>query len=142
MERTPHADPELIAKLRDVFSAGPPLRLAVLFGSAALGRRRPDSDLDVAILTGDPLDIGRARDLIADLARAADADVDLVSIDEAPTLLKWRIAVHGVPIAEAPSGEFVRFQARAASEYLDFAPALAHHGEIFRRRLVEEGSPR
>ena len=142
MERTHGADPELIAKLRGVFDTGPPLRLAVLFGSAAVGRRRPDSDLDVAILTDDPLDLGRTRDLIAELARAADADVDLVTIDEAPTLLKWRIAVHGIPITEAPPGEFVRFQARAASEYLDFAPALEYHGEIFRRRLVEEESPR
>jgi predicted nucleotidyltransferase len=142
MERTHGADPELIAKLRGVFGAAPPLRLAVLFGSAALGRRRPDSDLDVAILTDGPLESDRTRDLIADLAGAADADVDLVSIDQAPTLLKWRIAVDGIPLKEATPGEFARFQARAASEYLDFAPALAYHGEIFRRRLVEEESPR
>ena len=136
------ADPVLIARLGAVLRAGPPLRLAVLFGSAAVGRRRPDSDVDVAILTADPIDADRARDFIVDLARAAEADVDLVDIDQAPTLLKWRIAVHGVPIVEAAHGEFARFRARAASEYIDFAPALAYHGERFRRRLVEEGSSR
>ena len=70
---------------------------------------------------------------------AARAEVDLVRLDTASTLLKWQVATTGVPLSEISPGEFAKFQARAASEYIDFAPAFAYHGEIFRRRLVEQG---
>jgi predicted nucleotidyltransferase len=36
--------------LRRVLDVGPPLRLAVLFGSQARGRAHADSDVDVAVL--------------------------------------------------------------------------------------------
>jgi predicted nucleotidyltransferase len=101
----------------------PPLRLAVLFGSAAIGDTRPDSDVDVAILaSGDDLDDARERTLANDLTRAARCEVDLVRIERASTVLRWQIATKGVALIEAAPGEFARFRARAAAEYLDFEP--------------------
>ena len=44
----------------------------------------------------------------------------------------------GPLILEGTPGAFARFQARAASEYIEFAPAFAYHGETFRRRLIEQ----
>jgi len=76
------------------------------------------------------------------LALAAGAEIDLVDLAAASTLLKWQVATTGVPLVEAPPGEFARFRARAAAEYIDFAPALHHHGEIFRQRLTEQGRTR
>jgi predicted nucleotidyltransferase len=129
---------ELVARLREVLHREWPLRLAVLFGSAASDRRRDESDVDVAIL---PLAAGWSesveRDLHLALTRAARADVDLVDIERAPTLLLWEIATTGRALVERP-GEFAQFRARAAAEYIDFAPAFAHYGEIFRRRLIEQ----
>jgi predicted nucleotidyltransferase len=131
---------ELIARLRAALLAGPPLRLAILFGSAAAGKARPGSDVDVAILApASGLDRRAEFDLHRALALAAGAEVDLVRIDHASTLLKWRIGTTGQPLLETAPGEFARFRARAASEYIDFAPALLHHGELFRRRLMEAG---
>jgi hypothetical protein len=133
-------DSNLIANLQDALRDGPPLRLAVLHGSAAAGASRADSDVDIAILPGPGgLDAAAESALLARLARAGGADVDLVRLD-APlsTLLKWRIAITGVPLFESQPGEFARFRAEAASEYIDFAPALAYHGEIFRRRLAAQ----
>jgi hypothetical protein len=54
--------------------------------------------------------------------------------------LRWQVAKDGIALAEATPGEFARFRARAASEYIDYAPAAAHYGEIFRRRLVEQAA--
>jgi predicted nucleotidyltransferase len=130
---------ELVARLREVLRGDWPLRLAVLFGSAASDRQRDGSDVDVAIL---PLAPGWSesveRDLYLALTRAARRDVDLVDIERAPTLLLWEIATAGRALIEHRPGEFARFRARAASEYIDFAPAFDHYGEIFRRRLIEQ----
>jgi len=133
---------DLVAALRQVLVAGPPLLLAVLFGSAAKGRMRVDSDVDVAIEPRKALTDSELQSLTGALALAASVDVDLILIDSAPTLLRWQIATRGMPLVEHNPGEFARFRARAAAEYIDFAPALAHHGEIFRRRLVEQGRAR
>jgi predicted nucleotidyltransferase len=135
---------ELFEPLRRVLSQGPPLDLAVLFGSAATGSSRPDSDLDVAVLPATSgLDASDGADLCRRLALAGGADVDLIRLDgPLSTLLRWEIATTGVPILEASPGIFARFRAAAAAEYIDFAPALAYHGEVFRRRLVEQGRAR
>ncbi len=132
--------PDLVERLQAVLRQGPPVRLAVLFGSTVRGGTRPDSDVDVAILpAGAGLDDEDELALARELTLAARAEVDLVRLDTASTLLKWQVATTGVPLTEISPGEFAKFQARAASEYIEFAPAFAYNGEIFRRRLVEQG---
>ena len=134
------ASPELVERLQTALRKGPPVRVAVLFGSTVRGQIRPDSDVDIAILpAGAGLDDEDELALARELTLAARAEVDLVRLDTASTLLKWQVATTGVPLTEISPGEFVKFRARAASEYIEFAPALAYHGEIFRRRLVEQG---
>ena len=117
--------------------AGPELRLAMLFGSAAEGRLRPDSDVDIAIVPVDPqLTLAAELDLQASLARACGREVDLVRLDMAPTLVRWQVARNGHPLIEATAGEAARFQASASSEYIDFRPAFEAAAEAFRRRLA------
>ena len=135
------ADPVVIERLRAALRQYPTLNLAVLFGSVVAGTSRPDSDIDLAILPGDSgLDASTEATLCRDLERAGGTAVDLIRLDEsASTLLRWRIATTGVPLVEAQPGAFARFRAEAAAEYIEFAPALVHHGEVFRRRLIEHG---
>ncbi len=120
-----------------VLRAGPPLRLAMLFGSAARGELRAHSDLDLAILPQDSrLSLGAELGLQTALARAVGRNVDLVRLDLAPTLVRWQIARHGRPLLEAGPFEAARFVADAVGEYLDFAPAFDRAGELFRSRLA------
>jgi predicted nucleotidyltransferase len=133
-----HPDPDLVARLRAALRRCPPVRLAILFGSSISRRTRPDSDVDVAILTGDVepdylLEVTLSRELTL----AARTEVDLIRIENASTLLKWQIATGGVLLVERSPHELARFRARAASEYIEYAPALAYYGELFRRRLIE-----
>jgi len=133
----------LIERLRETLRAGAHVRLAVLFGSAASGNLRAESDIDIAILEGESA--LRESDELAlerELALAGRKEVHLVRLEGASTLLKWQVATKGVPLVEASPGEFARFRARAAAEYIEFAPALAHHGETFRRRLIAQGGGR
>ncbi len=129
---------ELLARLGAVLAARGGLRLAVLFGSGATGRLRPDSDLDVAVWPLSPAAELDDLSLQSELTLEAGREVDLVRIDHASTLLKWQIAKNAVSILEASPGELARFRAYAASEYADFAPTFEHHAERFRRRLIEQ----
>jgi predicted nucleotidyltransferase len=134
------ADPALIAQLRTVLDDVAGIRLAVLFGSAVSGRARPDSDVDIAVLgVAHELDDSAEGPFTRALSMAARRNVDLIRLERASTMLKWQIASKGVPLVERTVGEFARFRAGAASEYLDFAPAFSYHGEIFRRKLIEQG---
>ncbi len=136
-------DPMLMTRLQKALSTVPLLRLAVLFGSAASGRSRLDSDVDVAILLPES-DLDKAHELALarELTSAARREVDLLRLETASTVLKWQIATKGVLLVEGMPGEFARFCARAAAEYIEYAPALAYYGEVFRRRLMEHGHAR
>lgn len=128
---------QTLANVREVLRAGPPLRLAILFGSFARGEERPDSDLDVAILPADSaLALNAELDLQAALERACGRAVDLVRLDHASTLLRFRAAREGVLLSAEPAAEHSRFLAAAAAEHADFAPAFAVASERFRRALA------
>jgi predicted nucleotidyltransferase len=95
----------VIAAVRAVLQ-GRAVRLAVLFGSAARGAMRDDSDVDVGIL---PVDASMSLEtelaLQASLERALGRCVDLVRLDRADILTRWRVAREGAPVlAELPAG--------------------------------------
>lgn len=66
----------IVEALRKALRGRKDVRLALLFGSRARGRNRPDSDADVAVL-GRDLDLFA---LAANLSRAAGVEVDVVSL--------------------------------------------------------------
>lgn len=82
----------LIAALR---AAVPGLRALYLFGSAAAGELRDDSDVDVAVLADPPLEARRCLELAADLGVALQRDVDLVDLRTASTVLRAQVMETG-----------------------------------------------
>ena len=74
------------------------IQAAYLFGSAASGRTRTDSDLDLAVLLTRPISASRSLDyrlkLMTDLGAALHrSDVDVVILNDAPPLLAHRIQI-------------------------------------------------
>jgi predicted nucleotidyltransferase len=128
----------IVATIRRVLAGGPPVRLAVLFGSAARGTLRPDSDLDVGIVpTAAELSLAAELDLQARLERACARPVDLVRLDRASTLLRWEAARGAVLVVAHPPQEFPRFLARAGAEHAEFIEVYAPAAERYCRRLTE-----
>ena len=128
---------ELIANATRILQAGPPLRLAILFGSHAKGRARADSDADIAILPRDPaLGLNAELELAGQLVLALRREIDIVRIDHASTYLRWQIARDGIPLIADPAWELVRFRANAASEHADIAEGLERAAELFRLRIT------
>ena len=131
-------------RLRSALAGTSSLHLAVLFGSAARGTMRVDSDIDIGILPRDSeMPLAEELDLQLALCRVAGREVDLVRLDNAGTVLRFQIARDGRALFEAHPWAHSRFVAAAAAAYFDFAPALAIAQERFRRRLAaSSGSSR
>jgi len=66
--------------LKKALKAHSGLRLALLFGSCALGTQRPDSDVDVAVDMGGVMAAEQHVSLISDLALATGRAVDLIDL--------------------------------------------------------------
>jgi predicted nucleotidyltransferase len=99
----------------------PEVELAVLFGSAARGEGGRRSDLDVAVRLKDRSAPGLPR-LQVSLARATGREVDLVSLDASPPLLRFEIARDGVVLLERTPHAWADFRARAMIDWWDWAP--------------------
>jgi len=130
-------DPDVVRRLRAALASGPRLRLAVLFGSQAVGQGRTGSDFDVGVVPVDP-DLALADELAfaATLSGVIGAEVDLVRLDRDDPLLGREVAHKGVCLFEAEPGVFSAYRATAASRWVDFDETIAPHRERFLRRLA------
>ena len=127
----------LIELSSPVLDAGPPLRFAAIFGSAARGRLRPDSDVDIGIWpVDDQLSLLAEGALQSRIEDAVHRAVDLVRLDSAPTLLRYYVARDGMLVVATSPVEWPRFRARAMSDWCDFQPAYDAASRTFQARLA------
>lgn len=123
--------------LKAALAAGPPMRLVMLFGSAVSERMRADSDVDIAIWPVDEgLELAPELELQARLSAVCGREVDLVRLDRASTLLRWKVAQSGVCLLASPAVEEPRFRARAGIEHAELRVIRDPCAERFRRRLA------
>jgi predicted nucleotidyltransferase len=111
------------------------LAAVYIFGSAARGSARPDSDVDVGILYQHPPPAtlaGQPFELAAELSAALGRTVDVVAMNGAPVDLVKRILRDGVLAVERDRAARVAFEVRARNEYFDLLPFL----RLYRRRPV------
>jgi uncharacterized protein len=109
----------------------PAVLAAVVFGSAAAGRLRPESDLDLALLFAHddvPNDVA-ALDIRAALEQHTRRDIDLIVLNRAPTILAFQAAKKGRLIFCRDSHAYQRYVVHLISEYADF--------KIIRRPIEE-----
>ena len=91
-----------------------------LFGSVARGNGGPDSDVDVAVLYGRPVDAGLSR---LRLGRR----VDLVVLDHQPPDLVHRVLRDGLIVVENNRSARIGFEVRARNAYFDILPVLRRY---------------
>jgi len=116
------------------------VRFAYLFGSRAIGRHRPDSDADIAIMPDRPLDLLAEAGLADRLAQALRVPaVDLVDLRRAPLVLRGRVLTDGRLLYSADEPGRVAFEVRTRGEYFDFLPTQRAHRDNFLRRVAAKG---
>ena len=109
----------------------PGLELLLLFGSRARGDVHPGSDWDLGYLAGPEFD---PDDLLARLVLDLETDrIDLVNLDRANGLLRYRAAAEGSPLFESDPDRFARFWFEAVSFWCDMGPIIrAGYEEILK----------
>jgi predicted nucleotidyltransferase len=123
----------VIEALREALCGRKDVRLALLFGSRARGRARPDSDADVAVL-GKSLDLLR---LASDLSDAAGVEVDVVSLEDPGYPLLNVILREGLLLHEGERGAAAAWRARAWLQAETDRPWFERMRDAFLRRLAE-----
>ena len=130
---TPVAEKALVAALETERRVA----AAILFGSAARGTSRPDSDVDVAVLAaGAEAGASLARDLIdvlGTLGLAAGRDVHLVELARADPPLRRSVFAHGRVLFDRSEGRLRELEVRTLLECFD---------DEYLRRLIDEGHER
>jgi len=126
------------ARIEQELRGWPQIRFALLYGSRAHGRPRPDSDWDVAIYLDEALNgderLDLQRRIVAGLAPAVP--IDLVVLNGAPPLLGHR-ALCGERLFVRDRTLYTRYFVRTVAMALDQAPMARFHAEARRRRLQE-----
>ena len=120
-------DNTLIAFIREAI---PDLIALYRFGSSAKGGTRPDSDVDLAVLTPYPMPAVRRFELAQELAAQLHCDVDLVDLRTASAVMRMQVISTG-DCLDAPNGP-----ARREFEmyvYSDYARLNEERREILKR---------
>lgn len=131
-----NVDDPLVERLGKALSSLPEVELAYLFGSSASGRTRPESDLDVGILVDAPA-AANSRDTLARLFDRLGQVVpserlDIVLLNDAPSLLRHRVLSTGRLLFERGPEARVRFAIRTIRDYQD----MQIRREFFYRKRV------
>ena len=108
------------------------------FGSQAKGTARPDSDVDLAVLTHNPIPAMRRFELAQELAIQLHRDVDLVDLRSASTVMRMQVISTGTCLDapdESARREFEMYvysdYARLNEERRDILKRIAESGVVY-----------
>lgn len=117
----------IITKAQKYLSEQPDVVAAYLFGSAALGRLHPSSDIDFAVLFSPTFATQTARferrlELAIALEQLLKCPVEIVDIEGAPPFLFHQIRKNGKLIVDKGPQRRKTLEVAARRHYLDMLP--------------------
>ena len=134
--------PSDIEPLIEVFRQFPEIRAVYVFGSAATGKRRPDSDLDLAVLAGDESFQRRKLDVLTELTRQGFDNIDLVFLNTADTVTQYEAVRLNKLIYSTADFDRGSYYSKIVRLYLDFLPYLEVQRKAYKQRLLNSASMR
>lgn len=116
----------------------PELTALYVFGSTATGLRRPDSDVDLALLAAAPIRVVERVELQGELSDLVHAHVDLVDLRRASTVFQMQIVSKGAvlverdPVGRAVFEDFVfASYARLNEERREILEQVVREGRVY-----------
>jgi predicted nucleotidyltransferase len=115
------------------------VQAALLFGSRATGRARPESDIDVAVLLRQESPEGGTslQQLLGALSQELAADrLDVVILNTAPPALAFQVLKYGAVAFERDVRHLHRFRVRTYGAHADYEPVERFFREVIKRRAL------
>jgi uncharacterized protein len=128
-----HPDFEL---LKTVFAQFPQIQAVYLLGSLVSGRRRPDSDLDLAIISGNDRLGSEKLDILARLAREGFCNVDLVFLPKDDIVLQYEAVRMNNVVYQRFDFDSAAFYSIVIRRYLYFVPYLEVQRKAYKERIM------
>jgi predicted nucleotidyltransferase len=125
----------LVSRLAAALCGRKDVKLALLFGSQAQGRAHAGSDVDVAVLAPGVDLLG----LASDLGGAVNAEVDVVSVQDAPIPLLKELVEHAIVVHQSNGNEAAGWRARALIDLETDGPWYARMRDAWLLRVRERG---
>ena len=122
-------------ELTGALRARPEVVLALLYGSAADSRLRPDSDVDVAVSAGRALTPDERLEIHQDLCRGCRREVDLVDLETTGGPILHEICTTGVVLVKRQPAVFGALIVRMLDYHTDMMPAIRRIWQQRRERL-------
>ena len=110
-------------KIKEVLANHPYIGLAVLFGSHAIGRQSPFSDIDIAVAAKSSLSKNQKMDLIDDLAQSIGSPVDLIDLTAVSGTILQQALCTGVVLINKQSALYAKLILKMWYNQADFMPA-------------------
>ena len=137
----------MLAQLRETLPAvlaEYPVDAAYVYGSVARGTITPLSDVDIALVLGEPFSpYDRLMLEFAIQAAIEDASdfraVDVRAINEAPLLVRGKVVQQGKLLYERDKARRTAFEVQTRKRYFDFAPVARRLDNAFLNRVHKEG---
>jgi len=126
-----------LEKLRLLFENDSRVLAVFAFGSQVDGYATPHSDVDLAVLFEDDVQLKDRLALQVKAAEILSKDVDLVSINAAPLLLRHR-ALQGRLLFERDPIAVANLIEHTLRRYRDFAPRLREGREAYYESLEHD----
>lgn len=132
LHETGHAQVDIFQTVTTVLAEEPGLRVAIVYGSAAAGKMRRGSDVDVAVLFGRPLDMDARLALWGKLTDALRREVDLVDLYDLGGEILHQVLTKGRVVVKNDAQAYFRLLQRMVYNAEDFMPQVR---QALRRRV-------
>jgi predicted nucleotidyltransferase len=122
--------------LKTVFAQFLQIQAVYLFGSLASGRGQPDSDLDLAVISGHDRPSSEKLDILARLAQEGFCNVDLVFLPKDDIVLQYEAVRMNRIVYRRPEFDSAAFYSLVIRRYLDFLPYLKVQRKAYKERIL------
>lgn len=112
------------------------ISLVYLFGSAASGRMRPDSDIDIAIAGNTPFSWERLQEIRIELSRALRREIDIIDLTTSRGLIFYQAMTKGNRVVSTDKRLLARLMTDVVYFAADMLPLISQSLEFRANRYI------